>query len=401
MKIYKVVAMLALLGGLGPVRVASATLCSGDQWGYPGNGNPLSQFAAVQADLDGTTVVVSGRSNIWHSSGHTSPCAGTLHMDLWLESNTCLTHEPDFPITYATPHYQNQSIRCSGLACSVLYHPRMSQWWGSDDPDIDNGVLDNSGVRVPCDEDGDGIYDDTDCDDHFYDTSNACDYESFCGVTDEDVRSCENQQDAHWYDYYEWGPGTDPVCECEAGASPIMLNLDTGSIRLTGFAHGVSFDLSGSGVPWLIGWTQANTRVGFLALDRDGDGLITSGKELFGTVTDQPPLQPREQRNGFRALGVFDDPARGGNADGIISAADAIFSQLRLWIDSNHDGISQPSELLSLPQAGIRAISLHYTRMRYTDTFGNQFRFKSGVTMSSGTSRDRREAVDVFLGYAK
>jgi len=56
-----------------------------------------------------------------------------------------------------------------------------------------------------------------------------------------------------------------------------------------------------------------------------------------------------------------------------------VWSSLRLWIDSNHDGVSQPSELFTLPQLGIHSISLKYILSRRTDEFGNFFRFKGTV----------------------
>jgi len=322
-------------------------------------------------------------------------------MKVYLNASTC-TSNYDNPITYATPHYNTQSpAACTGLTRGANYQPHLEQWWNSDDPDLDNGYQSGDTLRIPMDDDNDGVDDTTDCDDHFYDPYNSCDYDSFCGVTAEDVRTCETQQDAHWYDYYQWGPGTDPVCECEPGASPIIINLDDGPLQLTAFAKGVWFDLSATGTPWLVAWTRSTSRAGFLALDRNGDGAITNGKELFGNVTDQPPLLEREQRNGFRALAVFDEPSRGGDGDGLISERDSVFDRLRLWVDMNHDGVSQSNELLTMTQSGIDAISVRYRTMRYRDDFGNQFRFRGEVVMAAAAGRRRRGATDVFLGYAK
>lgn len=76
----------------------------------------------------------------------------------------------------------------------------------------------------------------------------------------------------------------------------------------------------------------------FLVLDRNGNGVTDSGRELFGSVTPQPVTTTPD---GFLALGVFDGAGNGGNSDGVIDNNDAVFSQLRLWQDSNHDGISQ------------------------------------------------------------
>jgi hypothetical protein len=67
-----------------------------------------------------------------------------------------------------------------------------------------------------------------------------------------------------------------------------------------------------------------------------------------------------------------------------------------LWHDANHDGISQPSELRSLADAGIGAIDLHYQEVRRTDEYGNIFRYRSKIYRKSG-AEDGRWAYDVIL----
>ena len=162
---------------------------------------------------------------------------------------------------------------------------------------------------------------------------------------------------------------------------------------VTGLAGGVTFDLDGDGVRERVAWTVAGAPVGFLALDRDGDGRIDHLGELFGQ-TASGRRRPEGTANSFADLAAFDQPAQGGNGDGVISAADAVFVPLRLWADANHDGVSQPGELLTLAQAGIDSIELSPQPIGRRDAFGNVFRYRAIVHLASG----RHTTVwDVFL----
>jgi hypothetical protein len=151
------------------------------------------------------------------------------------------------------------------------------------------------------------------------------------------------------------------------------------------------FDMENSGHPLKLSWTERGSHNAFLVLDRDGSGKITSGKELFGDWTPQP-RSPNP--NGFLALAEFDKPENGGNSDGVIDDHDAIFSKLRLWIDENHDGVSQANELHTLPELGVYSLALRYVELRKTDRFGNEFRYRGLV--NPGERRDRRDEVGRF-----
>ncbi len=180
------------------------------------------------------------------------------------------------------------------------------------------------------------------------------------------------------------------------GCSPILIDLTGDGFALTDAQHGVMFDIANTGVPIRIAWTSIGSRNAFLALDRNHNGMIDGGAELFGNFT----LQTKSPTpNGFLALAEFDKPENGGNGDGIIDERDAVFSHLVLWVDENHDGISQPNELHALPELGVFSLSLSYKESRKQDEFGNVFRFRAKVNAhdKNDNSQVGPMAYDVFL----
>jgi len=178
--------------------------------------------------------------------------------------------------------------------------------------------------------------------------------------------------------------------------SPIILDLDDNGFDLTGLLNSVQFDMDSDGFPNELGWTSAGTRDAFLALDRNRNGQIDNGAELFG---NQTPLSiGHKADNGFVALAEFDRPALGGNGDRRITAKDAIWVSLLVWVDSNHNGRSEANELESLDRAGVVRLETRYHLSRRKDRHGNLFRFVSKAWHEDKKGKVRPQKVyDVFF----
>jgi hypothetical protein len=183
-------------------------------------------------------------------------------------------------------------------------------------------------------------------------------------------------------------------CNCDIDPQPCCCNtpivIDTAGdgIKLTTWEDGVIFNL----IPWrgpaMRAWTELGSDDAWLIFDATGNGIVDNGTEMFGDMTYQPP---GESKNGFRALAVHDT-----NSDGTIDQNDPIFTQLELWTDRNHDGVSQSDELDTLVDKGIAALSVEYAEHRKADGKGNVFRYSAAVTPAPG-SEVGMTAWDVIL----
>jgi hypothetical protein len=217
--------------------------------------------------------------------------------------------------------------------------------------------------------------------------------ENYCCVVSGGPGDCEG---ATCEDGPEACAGNPCVEGCCQGDDPIVIDLSGQGYELTSAKDGVKFDFFANGKPVQLAWTAGGWSGGFLALDRNGNGKIDNGTELFGNVTPQP-TPGTGKGNGFLALAVFDQPANGGNGDGIIDSRDAIYSKLVVWVDKNHNGISDPGELIGLKQAGVQSISLKYDKNSWTDMYGNKFRYRASLMRSAPINPAQQWVYDVIL----
>ena len=203
----------------------------------------------------------------------------------------------------------------------------------------------------------------------------------------------------------EEGGCTTETCpgQCFAGfctPTPIIVDVLGNGFDLTNLAGGVAFDLNVDGVAEYISWTSAGSDDAWLTLDRNRSGTIDNGAELFGDMTPQPIPRTGEKRNGFLALAEYDKSFNGGNGDGKITAQDAVFTSLRLWRDSNHNGISEVWELHTLNEARLLSVDLDYKESKRIDQYGNSFRYRAKVEHASGAQFGRWAWDVVLIGSA-
>ena len=160
--------------------------------------------------------------------------------------------------------------------------------------------------------------------------------------------------------------------------SPLILDLDGDGVVASGLTY---FDHEGDGWSELTAWASEDD--GVLVWDKNNDGSINDGSELFGNNTVLEDGSAAE--NGFLALADLDD-----NGDGVIDLSDASWLDLKVmrWTDANDNGMMDDGEeyLVSLETLSIQSLGTGYIDSEYVDESGNEHRQVGGYTKIDGTT---------------
>jgi len=326
------------------------------RWNYQNGGNGLPQFTPSQGGSPNVVFVKTALPGTT-AGGTTAPTLDgdgyTTGVGVQFTTNTNYLESCDGFIKvllHELGHAQGLADTQGNSGSSV-----MNQMAGKDD----------SGGNIPTDV--------TPCDESAAQASqptDPCTYGCPPGYTD----SCEGDQTR------------DPNhCNCCVNYTPILVDLGGNGFRMSSAEDGVRFAINSVASTVGMGW-PLEPDDGWLALDRNGNGVVDNGAELFGNTT---MLEGGKiAHDGYQALAEFDT-----NRDGRIDSLDNMFANLLIWSDSNRNAFSEPTELRHLNDAGIASISLDYHTDQRRDKWGNRFRYVSSVTLTSGR---RVQASDVY-----
>lgn len=179
------------------------------------------------------------------------------------------------------------------------------------------------------------------------------------------------------FEYTEITPFREQIVQ---EADPIVVDLDGDGIELTSHHNGARFDITGTGNTVTTAFVTGADA--FLAIDRNGNGRIDNGTELFG---DQ-----NGAANGFEELRKLDS-----NGDGRINRLDDNFEILRLWRDDG-DGNTEDGELITLAQGGVEEIALGYRNVNQVAAGGNRIEQIASFLRNDGS---RGTAADAILNF--
>ncbi|WP_380181710.1 calcium-binding protein [Kalamiella sp. sgz302252] len=167
--------------------------------------------------------------------------------------------------------------------------------------------------------------------------------------------------------------------------SPIILDLDRDGIETQARTKGIYFDHDNNAFAESSGWVGHDD--GLLVWDRNGDGNINGGSELFG---NNAYLKDGTQAsNGYQLLAEYDE-----NGDKVIDKEDSLYHMLQVWQDKNSNGMVDSGELMSLQEAGVAAIGTTYKRSSTVDENGNAHRQTGEITYTDGA---KGQSADVWF----
>ena len=162
---------------------------------------------------------------------------------------------------------------------------------------------------------------------------------------------------------------------------PIIIDLNKDGTTTSKLNGAVNFDMDNNGFKEATGWISKDDA--FLAYDRNGNGKIDNGSELFGDKTVSVGAYGytgKTAENGFEALKEFDS-----NSDNVIDEKDKDFDKLLLWQDLNTNGLTEEGELKTLKEHNIKSIDLRYKETQI-DNNGNLIKQTSTVTFNDNTT---------------
>lgn len=415
------------LTGHGPRYADGANVCV-----TRGVGFTDTQWSGVVAGLENWNQTIVQQGHLTHFDySHTSPCPSTgPKLTLERGPTTCASGQADCAATItkttnssgalqsATIRFDNTRVDENGapVVSSAMGHQKLTQHevghaLGFGEAAIDNSKPDSNGqcsggqisgstvMNKPCrgDDAGNNMPTSiTPCDAERLNTSYTVNGSGpwptptpqTCPQTCPDVNAFPPQVCVGGVDYCRYQSGCEDPWEpmgkcCCTSQTPVIIDVNGNGIDLTDPLNGVTFDLNADGHGDPLSWTKADSDDAWLVLDRNNNGTVDHGLEMFGAVAEQSKPPKGVARNGFRALAEYDKLEKGGNADGLLSRQDSIFATLLLWQDLNHNGVSESYELKPLSVAGVISISLDYRESERLDGNGNRFKWRTKITTTN------------------
>jgi hypothetical protein len=162
-------------------------------------------------------------------------------------------------------------------------------------------------------------------------------------------------------------PHLQDQCGCCPNPCPLILDRSGDGLQLSGADDGALLDINGHGAMFWLGWPTSPDDA-WLVYDRNGNGMIDNGSELFGNT--RRLASGANAENGYQVLAELDE-----DHNGAVDTRDPQFAKLLLWGDVNRNGVSEPSELTPLAATPIKSLAIDYRESEQTDKAGNRFRF--------------------------